>query len=658
MNKFNNFASDMFNKIRGRFTDVEIGNESGTVTNVPEEARFFEFAYKTKGMELGKVSVSLDEENGVTVIVAKDFVNGQVESIQDDWYNFLKELRVFAKKRMLKFDVRDINKTNLDKRDYEFLAANRSGDNMAESAMYGSNRISYQKVGSARIAIKHSAPINVESASSRRTKIGSIFIESPSGEKFKYPFKHLSGARAMALHVSEGGHAYDDFGKYISGLSEEMSKLRKFNQYVGRSTVMAETLEGYSDVVKGRIKEVKQTIANLQKPTYYKEAAENFVVPMIEDVPTDIADSWVDQLTIKQFNEELKDVFPYIYNLVGEAVKPTELGPEDLVAEAVEMCPDACCGKPVTECKCGPDCEHCDCHEKNKAANETTINSVDSLIEKAIDKLMGQFAESKDTCKHCGCEVGNPKESCDCEEDCHAESSVQEAIIKTAKDASDALGVLRGKGKKIETGDGEYEGNLANEYASEVWDVYSWIESKTNGFQGIDPKFKSAIDAMMALRSEAKKLETKPGSGKNGKFGNAIVNTLYPVMQYIDAHGFEQGEDNADDTMDVKINQKGQLAKVGTPEPEEEEKQKTPIGEFILSYFDRENGTFPKGETAVLTMVEKDYGPEYVEPAKQFIEKVEAMVAERNAQDAEHSRYPETEIAKTQTSDIKRLAGI
>jgi hypothetical protein len=551
----------MFNKIRGRFTDVEIGNESGTVTNVPEEARFFEFAYKTKGMELGKVSVSLDEENGVTVIVAKDFVNGQVESIQDDWYNFLKELRVFAKKRMLKFDVRDINKTNLDKRDYEFLAANRSGDNMAESAMYGSNRISYQKVGSARIAIKHSAPINVESASSRRTKIGSIFIESPSGEKFKYPFKHLSGARAMALHVSEGGHAYDDFGKYISGLSEEMSKLRKFNQYVGRSTVMAETLEGYSDVVKGRIKEVKQTIANLQKPTYYKEAAENFVVPMIEDVPTDIADSWVDQLTIKQFNEELKDVFPYIYNLVGEAVKPTELGPEDLVAEAVEMCPDACCGKPVTECKCGPDCEHCDCHEKNKAANEATINSVDSLIEKAIDKLMGQFAESKDTCKHCGCEVGNPREGCDCEEDCHAEG----------------------------------------------------------------------IDAMKKAGNAKADAEAKERAKKDGK-------------------------KEADDTTDVKINQKGQLAKAGTPEPEEE--QKTPIGEFILSYFDRENGTFPKGETAVLTMVEKDYGPQYVEPAAQFIEKVEAMVAERNAQDAEHSRYPETEMAKHQTSDIKRLAGI
>lgn len=40
------------------------------------------------------------------------------------------------------------------------------------------------------------------------------------------------------------------------------------------------------------------------------------------------------------------------------------------VQEGVEMCPEACCGKPVTECKCGPDCEHCDCYEKNKSLSE------------------------------------------------------------------------------------------------------------------------------------------------------------------------------------------------------------------------------------------------------------------------------------------------
>lgn len=40
------------------------------------------------------------------------------------------------------------------------------------------------------------------------------------------------------------------------------------------------------------------------------------------------------------------------------------------VQEGVDMCPKACCGKPVTECECGPECEHCDCYEKNKSLSE------------------------------------------------------------------------------------------------------------------------------------------------------------------------------------------------------------------------------------------------------------------------------------------------
>jgi len=33
---------------------------------------------------------------------------------------------------------------------------------------------------------------------------------------------------------------------------------------------------------------------------------------------------------------------------------------------AEEMCSTECCGKPVSQCHCGPECPHCDCHEKNK----------------------------------------------------------------------------------------------------------------------------------------------------------------------------------------------------------------------------------------------------------------------------------------------------
>jgi hypothetical protein len=122
-------------------------------------------------------------------------------------------------------------------------------------------------------------------------------------------------------------------------------------------------------------------------------------------------------------------------------------------------------------------------------------------------------------------------------------------------------------------------------------------------------------------------METKTGSGKNGQFGNQIVNTLYPVMEYLYTTKFDRNaKEGDDDTMDVKIDpKKGTIQK---DDGDDEKEQKTPLGEFILSYFDTESGQFPKGETAVLTMIEKDYGEQFIEPAKAFIEQINAKFEE------------------------------
>ena len=594
MQNFDNISEDLFNKIRGRFSNVTIGDEQGNVTNDPTKARFFDFDYNG----LGKVSVSVSEEKGLTVIYSKDFMKNESDLTQKAWYEFLKELRVFGKKRMLDFDVRDITKSNLNKRDYKFLAKAPEEEKMTESKMYGTNRVSYQKVDGARIVVKHTESINTEIAAGRTRSIGAIYIESTDGERFKYPYKHLSGARAMARHVAEGGKPFDDFGTHITGLSEEMSKLRKFKSYMGRSAVMAESLAGYMDAVHDRIKSVKKTIESLQKPNYYAETFAAFEKPMMEDVPADVAENWIDQLTIKQFNEELSDVFPYIYKLVGEATKAKLLGPDEL--EEVAGPKDCWDGykKDGTQAGTGKN--------KGKRVNKCVPEEIE--LEQGFEEMMGQFAEAK-------------------EETDEAEEQVDEAYINTSKDAVEVLANLRKIGKSIERGQGEYEGNLANEYANDVWDVYSFIEARTNRFQGLDKNAKAAIEAMMDLRKEAKGMETKTGSGKNARFGNNIVTVLYPVMEYLQTTNFDRNaKEGDDDTMDVKINSKGQLSKDGGAE--EPEEQKTPLGEFILSYFDKETGKFPKGETAVLTMIEKDYGEQFIEPAKAFIEQINAKFEE------------------------------
>jgi len=274
---------------------------------------------------------------------------------------------------------------------------------MNESKLYGTSQISYQNIGEARLVIKHTESINQELATGRTQKIGKIYIESADGERFMYPYKHLSGARAMARHVAEGGKPYDDFGTHITGLSEEMSKLRKFKNYVGRSAVMAESLEGYMDIVKERISTVKKTIESLQKPNYYAEAVAGFETPVFEEVPDDVKENWVDELTIKQFNEELQDVFPYIYNLVKEGTKARELTPEEMEKDLEENALQYSFG----EKKYGQEGMAKLAQAGREGASEEELGRIkdkylkkkdkkakeEIALEQGFDEMMGQFAE-------------------------------------------------------------------------------------------------------------------------------------------------------------------------------------------------------------------------------------------------------------------------
>jgi hypothetical protein len=124
MDNLNAVAEQLFNKLRGQFPSITIGTEDGQVTNVPGDARFYDFEYSRGGESLGQCSCSIDDEK-ITVMYSDNLVGDKDDHVRQDWYNFLKDLRQFARTRMLGFDVRNINKTNNTRRDYKTLAANR-----------------------------------------------------------------------------------------------------------------------------------------------------------------------------------------------------------------------------------------------------------------------------------------------------------------------------------------------------------------------------------------------------------------------------------------------------------------------------------------------------------------------------------------------------
>ena len=54
MQEFDKIGEDLFNKIRGRFPSITIGNEAGEVINEPTQARFFDFEYKKQSCKRKK----------------------------------------------------------------------------------------------------------------------------------------------------------------------------------------------------------------------------------------------------------------------------------------------------------------------------------------------------------------------------------------------------------------------------------------------------------------------------------------------------------------------------------------------------------------------------------------------------------------------------
>jgi len=723
-------GEELFNKIRGRFPSVTIGNQEGVVTNVPSEARFFDFDFKEGDNNLGKVSVSVDDQS-LSVMYSNNFVEGQDAFTREKWYGFLKELRYFAKKRLLNFDTRDITKSNLNRRDYKFLANNTGDTTMSESKMYGTSKTSYQDVGSARLALRHSKPVNQELAHGRTQHVEAIYIESDQGERFKYPYRHLNGARAMARHVAEGGNAYDDFGKYIVSLSEELNKLRKFKNYMGRSSVMAEGLQGYMDVVYERIDTVKKTVEQLQRSAYYKEAFENFEVTTLEEVPEDVSSNWIDQLTIKQFNEELKDVFPYIYKLVNEKTKASELGPEDLLGEfnigdkvrgalginqvrpndfvkrSIEISDrysDLVKNGTVSNAEEASKQLHELYMElinmsreiqKAGGGNKTMVNAQQQLKvikaaargeESAASKLItaaqsepkfivdfvkqdvqsigestvdeGPIDWLKD--KYADFKQGREDSMKDYKQDLHilktvlSHGGMDDSTIRRIEDGclNDPRVCLYNTIRKngIPAGDMDMEVQRIGDDLNSGWTTRAGTTDE-------------AVDDFDTFESWADEVV------ESGVVSEMHDDPKYKAWLKIYKKSPDAAEAVPNHSEFLKYYQSTQDDKKDTKEGMEDEGPSIPVTEFVLSLFDREKGTFPKGETAVLTAIEKDYGEQYINPAKQFIERIMSTYeryAAPKQDDIVLDAEPEGTVMEPtvgqeeakELEDMKRMAGI
>jgi len=204
--------------------EPEMLDSSGKAASTAEDAEIFSFDFiSSNGTNHGTVVVMLGDDKDLELFSGDNVGRGMDSEDKTEWYEFQHQLKNFATKNFMTFGSRNINKL---KYSMQGQAALKEG--LFES-WNGTKNVSWNGgPESVRLMIRHKRPMGVNEA--RFRQVESLFVETADGERYKLPFRNLSGGRAMVEHVRQGGKPYDMRGTHIGNMVEELNVLSRFRR--------------------------------------------------------------------------------------------------------------------------------------------------------------------------------------------------------------------------------------------------------------------------------------------------------------------------------------------------------------------------------------------------------------------------------------------
>jgi hypothetical protein len=352
-------------------------------------------------------------------------------------------------------------------------------------------------------------------------------------------------------------------------------------------------------------------------------------------IPEEIMNDWVDRLTIRTFNEELKNVFPYIFKLVDESDIPVkELGIDDLLVSEDQETEEYTGTSDVAEFAeyesylnqiVG---EATDIFSNNEATQGEAIAKLNQLISQEFpvgpdgsnavealtgiindDELMDIFKELADV---------NPEADVrDILKDyitLKDEENGTDVMSKVSFDASSAgMDGAPEPAPVEEPAAAPVEEPAAAEPAPAPVTADIWGEAKDEDLPWhVDPKDKQSKDVTPGKHgqgySKARHLARQgmQNAIKKAKKAGATAETIIRIA------GQEMTLGEA-------------MVKAGMKVEDVFGNKSDELIEFVRSMYNTEEGSFPKGETGVLIACEKKFGEGSVPLAQKVVEKLTSL---------------------------------
>lgn len=322
----NNASTQLYELLVTRDFEPEILDASGRPVTDPAEAELLSFDWKTENKNYGTVVVLLGRDNELEVYFGDNLGRTMEGDDKQDWYSFLQQLKQFAARNMLTFNINNINRL---KYTMQGMAAIKEG---LFEGYYGTRKMSYSdRPEKTRLVIKHNRDLGEGEA--RHHAIDSIFVETAAGERFRVPSRSLMHGKMIARHVSEGGNPYDAFGQHINDVVNEMNTLSKFV----RAARSKQFSEAATDMIESAVRhygELKNKAKRMISQRGYREEREQFdpaAVTETEIVVDEIRNMFVEQ----NVDYRIEQALPILARLNNRDNKMRELEEFESWAEEV-----------------------------------------------------------------------------------------------------------------------------------------------------------------------------------------------------------------------------------------------------------------------------------------------------------------------------------
>ena len=315
-------SQQMYDLLVSRDFDPRALDVMGKPADTPSEADLFSFEYKTPNKNYGTVVILIDSENNMEVYFGDNLGRTMDADDKKDWYDFLYMIRMLAKRNLLTFSLNNLNKL---KYNMKTMAAVTEGTLL--EGYYGTKKISYSdQPKKTKLVIKHSRALG--EGEQRFRNIESVFVETAEGERFKMPFVNLSGAKAMARHVAEGGNPYDAFGQHIASMISEMSTLSRFVR-AARNRTLANDAQALAEQAVEHYRALKQKVKKIIGRRGYHEELENHDPITISDLDETV--DAVREIFVQQtLDNRIEEALPFLAALAVRSGIKSALSSDDV----------------------------------------------------------------------------------------------------------------------------------------------------------------------------------------------------------------------------------------------------------------------------------------------------------------------------------------